>query len=112
MSRANKKHASKKASAAHRAIAAKRVNASIKTSISKGAHVPKKADTKGAAYLGLAFQMGIVIFLGAYGGMKLDKRVGGRYPIFTIIFSLLAIALSMYYMIRKELQKNKKKNNE
>jgi F0F1-type ATP synthase assembly protein I len=112
MSKAHKKHASKKASASKRAVAAKRVNASIKTSISKGAHVPKKPDTKGAAYLGLAFQMGIVILLGALGGRQLDKMVGGRYPIFTIVFSLLAIALAMYYVIHKELNKHKKKKNE
>jgi len=108
MSKAHNKYAPKKAGAAKRAAAAKRVNASIKTSISKSAHVQKKPDTKGAAYLGMAFQMGIVILLGALGGRQLDRMVGGRYPIFTIVFSLLAIALAMYYVIHKELNKHKK----
>jgi len=88
----------------------------IKKDASKKANISKKIDSskgastsKGANYLGLAFQMGILIFLGAYGGMKLDKKIGGEYPIFTIIFSLLAIVLSMYNIIRKEIHKNKKK---
>jgi len=69
----------------------------------------KKETSKGANYLSLAFQMGILIFLGAYGGLRLDKRVGGKYPIFTILFSLIAIALSIYNVIHKEIHKNKKK---
>jgi membrane protein DedA with SNARE-associated domain len=68
------------------------------------------ADTKknpDSHYLGLSFQMGILIFLGVFGGMKLDEKTGGKY-IFTILFALLAIALSLYYIIHKETYKKKK----
>ena len=84
-------------------------NSSEKANVSKKTSFLRKADpSKGANYLSLAFQMGILIFLGAYGGIKLDQKVGAS-PIFTILFSLIAIALSMYNIIRKELHKNKKK---
>jgi len=66
----------------------------------------KKNNQKGANYLGLTFQMGVFIFLATYGGMKLDEKMGNK-PIFVIIFSLLSIALSMYYIIRKETYKKK-----
>ena len=65
------------------------------------------SSSKGAAYLGLAFQMGIVIFLATWGGIKLDG-VTGKHHIFTILFSLLSIVLMLYYIIHKELSKNKK----
>jgi len=66
-----------------------------------------RPPSKGANYLGYAFQMGILTFLGAYGGMKLDEKTGNHY-IFVILFSLIAITLSMYYIIRKELPKKPK----
>ena len=63
---------------------------------------------KGSAhYLGLSFQMGIVIFLSVYGGMKLDEKTG-NHSIFVILFALLAIALSLYYIIHTETYKKKK----
>jgi len=66
-----------------------------------------RPPSKGANYLGYAFQMGILIFLGVFGGMKLDEKTGNHY-IFVILFTLMAIALSMYYIIRKELPKKPK----
>ena len=66
-----------------------------------------KNTQKGGNYLGLTFQMGILIFLGAFGGMKLDEKLGNRH-IFVIIFSLIAIALSMYYIIHKGTSKKNK----
>jgi F0F1-type ATP synthase assembly protein I len=66
-----------------------------------------KNTSKGANYLGLAFQMGVLIFIATYGGMILDKKIG-THPLFVILFSLLSIAFSMYYIIRKETYKKKK----
>ena len=64
-------------------------------------------SAKGASYLGLAFQMGIVIFLATFGGIKLDA-VTGNHHIFTILFSLFSIVLMLYYIVHKEIYKNKK----
>ena len=66
-----------------------------------------RPPSKGANYLGYTFQMGILIFLGVFGGMKLDEKTGNHY-IIVILFTLMAIALSMYYIIRKELPKKPK----
>ena len=67
----------------------------------------KTTSAGGAQYLALSFQMGLLIFLAAFGGIRLGARVG--YPrLFAVLFSLIAIALSMYYIIRKELPKKKK----
>jgi F0F1-type ATP synthase assembly protein I len=68
---------------------------------------PKKNAPSSSHYLGLSFQMGLTILLGVYGGIKLDEKTGCKY-IFTILFSLLAVALSLYYIIHKETYKKKK----
>jgi F0F1-type ATP synthase assembly protein I len=65
----------------------------------------KKNTPNGATFLGLSFQAGILIFLSAWGGMKLDQFVGTK-PLFVLLFSLLAVAFSMYYIIRKANNKN------
>ncbi|MDR2970594.1 MAG: AtpZ/AtpI family protein [Bacteroidales bacterium] len=65
------------------------------------------STSNGANYLGLAFQMGIIIFLATYGGIKLDK-ITGNHHIFTILLSLLSIILMLYYIIHKETRKKKK----
>jgi membrane protein DedA with SNARE-associated domain len=67
----------------------------------------KKIPDTGTNYLGLSFQMGVFIFLATYGGMKLDK-ITGNHHIFVILFSLLSIALSLYYIVHKETYKKKK----
>ncbi len=56
----------------------------------------------------MAFQMGIIIALGTWGGIKLDERLA-LSPVFTIICALLSIALAMYVMINKLTHK---KDNE
>ena len=68
--------------------------------------IPKK-PSYGNNYLGYVFQMAILVFGGAYGGILLDKKTGD-HNIFVIIFSLAAIALSMYYIIRKEIPRKTK----
>jgi len=62
--------------------------------------VKKSTPPNGTNFLGLSFQTGILIFIGAYGGKQLDQ-LSGTKPLFVILFSLLAIAFSMYYIIRK-----------
>ena len=66
----------------------------------------KKSTPKGANYLGLTFQMGVFIFLATYGGLWLDEKIGSRHT-FVILFSLLAIVFSLYYIVHKEINKKK-----
>lgn len=51
-------------------------------------------------YSGLAFQMIAVLGVAVWGGMKLDEKMGNGFPLFTIIFALLAFAGSLIVTIR------------
>ena len=56
------------------------------------------------SYSGLAFQMGIIIFLGAYGGIKLDNYLNSS-PCITLIGVLGSLALSIYFILKTVLHK-------
>ena len=65
---------------------------------------------KWLVFMGIPFQMGIVIFLFTYFGIWLDaKYSNGSSSLFTIIFSLLSVFISLYNVIRQ--LKNINKNN-
>ena len=63
---------------------------------------PKKPQhTDLGKYSGMAFQMGITIALGTWGGIKLDEYLGfKKFPVFTITLSLSAVIVSMYFVIK------------
>jgi len=46
-----------------------------------------------------------IILLGVYGGYKLDKLIHIRFPVFTLVFSMLSVALAIYYAIKDFLKK-------
>lgn len=64
-----------------------------------------------ATYSNLAFEMGAVIALGVFGGVKLDKFLNTS-PLFTIVCSLAGIAISLYLIIRSSLKSQKKQKHE
>ncbi len=45
--------------------------------------------------------MGTTIFLGVWGGRQLDKLAGLHFPLWTLLFSLLAVAVAIYQVIRE-----------
>ena len=51
-------------------------------------------------YSGLAVQMGVIIFLTTWGGIKLDKLAGFSKPVFTIILSLLGVFAAIWVAIK------------
>jgi len=55
---------------------------------------------KFARYTSLAFEMGIVIFAGAFGGLKLDEYFCTSKPWFTVALSLFAVFSSIYLVIK------------
>jgi F0F1-type ATP synthase assembly protein I len=59
-----------------------------------------------AKYSNMAFEMGAVIALGVFGGIKLDKLLNTS-PLMTIICSLTGIAVSLYLIIRASLKSQK-----
>lgn len=60
----------------------------------------KKPYSAYARFSGLGVQMGMVIFLGVWGGMRLDERLGTD-PGFTVGLSLFAVIASMYLVFRE-----------
>lgn len=66
----------------------------------------KQRLTDYGKFSSMAFQMGITIALGVWGGMKLDEYFPlGKFPVFTIVFSLLSVFGAMYWVIKDLLKK-------
>jgi len=65
----------------------------------------KKGLNQYAQYSGMALQMMVIIFAGAFGGLKLDQWLKTK-PVFTVILSIAAVCLAIYYVTRG-LLKNK-----
>lgn len=57
-------------------------------------------------YSNLSIQMGIIVLAGTFGGIKTDKWLGLKFPIFTLIFSILGVVLAIYIAIKDFLKKN------
>lgn len=67
-------------------------------------HKPLNAYAK---YSALGIQMALIIGGGCYGGYKLDEHYKNTTPIFTIILSLVSIALAMYIVLKDFIKPNK-----
>lgn len=52
-------------------------------------------------YLQIGLQMLVTIGLGVWLGIKTDSWLKWRFPVFTILFSLLFIFVSIYNVIRQ-----------
>lgn len=61
----------------------------------------KKQLRKFAQLSGVAFQMGVTIYLGAYFGKKLDIYFEASNKIFTLILTLAALLISLYSIIQQ-----------
>jgi len=51
----------------------------------------------------------IIILIGVFGGMKLDQWLDLPVPVFTIVFSILAVILSIYTVTKDLLRPGGKK---
>jgi len=49
---------------------------------------------------GIAFEMGAIIFLAVKGGAWLDKKYQTEKPIYTLICTLLGVAISIYVVLQ------------
>ena len=65
---------------------------------------PKKNLDQYARYSSMAFQMLVIILAGVFGGFKIDQWLHTR-PVFTVILSLLAVFLSIYFVVKDLLRK-------
>ena len=62
---------------------------------------PKKPLNKYARFSGVAFQMGITIFIGAYIGTKLDEKYPNENNLFTLVFTLIFVFAALYMVIKQ-----------
>ncbi len=69
---------------------------------------PQKPPNPFAKYSSLGFQMAVIIGGGCYGGFKLDEHYQNKTPVFTIVLSLVSIAIALYLVLKDFI---KPKNN-
>ena len=55
----------------------------------------------GAMLFGIAFEMGAIIFLAAKGGKWLDAHFQSEKNIYTVIATLLGVAISIWLVLRQ-----------
>lgn len=68
-----------------------------------------KNNNKWLVFLNIPFQMGLIIFIGVKLGLWLDQRFNVYTNMFTIIFSLAAVFISLYNVIKQVNNLNKDK---
>jgi F0F1-type ATP synthase assembly protein I len=69
----------------------------------------KKLPDAIVKYSGLSVKMAIAILGGVYGGKYLDEKLALETPIFTLIFSLVGLALAIVIIIKDTIGFNVKK---
>ena len=57
-------------------------------------------------YTDIAFRMGVTIALGAWFGKWLDGKMGMTKPVFLLVFSLAAVGLAIYMVVRDVSKKD------
>ena len=58
-----------------------------------------------AKYTNLAFQMLAIIGIGIFAGVKIDQWLSLKFPVFTVLFSILSVAGAIYSAIKDLLRK-------
>lgn len=58
-----------------------------------------------AKYSSLAFQMLFIILAGVFGGKYLDQWLELKFPVFTVVLSVLSVLLAIYYAVKDLLKK-------
>jgi len=53
----------------------------------------------------MVMQMGLIIVLGSFGGVKLDEYLMLNFPVFTLVFTLLSVFLAIYLFIKDLISK-------
>lgn len=64
----------------------------------------KKLPESLIKYSGMSTKIALAILAGVYGGKYLDEHWGFETPIFTLILSMLGLALALYIIIKDTRQ--------
>ena len=65
----------------------------------------KKSLKSYARYSSIAFQMAAIIFIGTFGGYKLDVYFGIESHVLTVILTIISVILAIYVVIKDLLKK-------
>jgi F0F1-type ATP synthase assembly protein I len=65
----------------------------------------KKAFDSYARYSTIAVQMLVIILVGVFGGIELDKLIKLEFPVFTVVLAILSVILAIYYVIKDLIKK-------
>lgn len=60
-----------------------------------------------AKFSGIAMQMGIIIFAGAYSGQYLDEKYAMEKKIYTMVLTLLSVVLALYLVLKQVIEMTK-----
>ena len=58
-----------------------------------------------ARYSGMGIQMLVIIFAGTYGGIKIDEYLTLKFPVFTIVLSLLSVVFAIWFVVKDLIRK-------
>lgn len=67
----------------------------------------KKSFDSYVRYSSIAIQMGVIIALGIIGGTYLDKWLMWKFPVLTVLLSLVSVVAAIYLVIKDLLKKQK-----
>jgi hypothetical protein len=65
----------------------------------------KKPPNHYFKYATMGTQMLVTIGLGVFLGIKLDRWLGLKFPVFTVVLSLLSVVIAIYLSVRDLLKK-------
>ncbi len=65
-----------------------------------------------AVFSGIAFEMMAIIGAGSFLGYKLDEKKNNEFPLFTVIFSLSAVIVAIYLVIKSVIKFSKDDDDE
>jgi len=63
-----------------------------------------------AKYSSIAFQMFVIIGIGAFAGVKLDDAFPNKHNLYTIILSLVFVIFAIVFVIRRIIAISKEDN--
>ncbi len=66
----------------------------------RGKQKSGKQRSELAKYSDIAIKMALIIFIGVWGGMKLEAYLGFEKPYLTLFTSLASVALAIYVVIK------------
>jgi len=58
-----------------------------------------------ARYSSIALQMLVIIILGVGGGVLLDRWIGWKFPVFTVLLSLISVSTAIYVAVKDFIKK-------